>query len=165
MRDRDLYFKWLQLWYKVANPVYFYSDNKTIVEMFLKIRSKTSFTTHAIYLPRLTMWSFNLVPEIWKIFNQTSYPKIPPNTMVPEYVVSQHAKVEVINRTITKFKFSNDHPLIWLDIGVLREYKHNHSCGKFVLPPSFDEQKIGASLVTGTSLIKNRRQKRCKSST
>ena len=149
IRGSDVYLNWLRVWYKIANPVYFYSDNKTIVDLFLKIRSKTNFSTFAVHISRSEMWSFNMTPEVARIFAQKSYPQFHPNTVVPEYAIAQHAKFELLNLTIHKFNISAKQAIMWMDVGAIREYQHSYPCGKLVLPPTFNQSTIGAFRVGG----------------
>jgi Bacterial protein of unknown function (HtrL_YibB) len=90
------------------------------------------------------MWTFQLLPEVKRIFAKPGYPKHYPNTVVPGYAVAVQAKYEVTQMSVLENPFKTKY-FCWLDMGYFRDIASvptNHSTFSIYLPRGFQEDSV-----------------------
>ena len=120
--------------------------------MLLETRKHLANKTRVIYIRRSELKSFQQVERIRTLFQDPQYPKHPPNTVIAEYPCSQHAKYELVKRTIEEGYFSSTKFVAWIDIGYFRYLTRRRRKFYMVIPPEMDESKIAMTEVTRADL-------------
>ena len=96
-------------------------------------------------------WAFQMKDDIKEIFDTKKYPKHYPNTVVPEYTCTTHAKFDVISRAARNNYFYTKY-VIWLDTGYFRDIVMEKQYYKLGLPPDFNESRIAVTQVYDVSM-------------
>ncbi|ESO02366.1 hypothetical protein HELRODRAFT_161626 [Helobdella robusta] len=148
----ELYKKWMRTFYSIRNPVVFYSDSQEICDYFRTLRQHLpKFKTKIILKERSSLWAFSIEKETEEIFKQVGYPKHYPNTVVPAYSCSMHAKYELLRETIITNPFKTKY-IAWIDVGLFRNLAQDKNpianpkklkMFGLKLPPDFNEENIG----------------------
>ncbi len=141
-RTKSQYEEWMLRYEKISNPVYFYSDNKTFVEKFKRIRKKFGFETKSRLVDRKNLWGFMQESKIAKIFHRSGYPKHHPNTVFPAYAAAMIAKLDLLEITIETHDLGDDEYIAWVDLGQFRNYPMKETCFEMKKPPKFEENSV-----------------------
>ena len=114
--------------------------------MLLETRRHLANKTRVIRVHRSQLKSFRDVEKIRTIFRDPQYPRHPPNTVIPEYPCTQHAKYEFILEALEKNYFPSKY-IAWLDIGYFRYLIERRRSFYIVTPPGMDESKVAMNEV------------------
>ena len=144
--DMPLYKKWSHAFKNMQNLVIFYTDSEAFGNAFTKVRSKLSNTTKIIYVNKTDLWAFEWVDRIRSIYSIKGYPKHHPNTVVPEYSCTQHAKHAVVEDAILK-NYSTTKYITWIDVGYFRYLAQNDKKFWIVKPLKFNDSRIAMNEV------------------
>ena len=130
---------------QIDNPVVAYFDDDTFFEAFRNIRNgDLANKTKIVKVDRKDLWAFKLMPKVTRIFSDPMYPKFQPNTVVPEYSCSMHAKYELMIKAINDNYFTTD-DFAWIDIGLFRHQDPSRTAPfRIGLPPKFNHSHIGS---------------------
>ena len=124
------------------NPLYVYVDSEEYKKLLENIRGNLKNKTILKLIDRDSTWGFGLKDNISSIFADPNYPKHPPNTVIPDYSCSMHAKFDVMIRSVGENVFKTNY-FAWLDIGYFRNLVNTTDKHfKIHLPPCFDETKV-----------------------
>lgn len=94
---------------------------------------------------REDLWPFQMEEQIRAIYEQPDYPKFSPNTVMPEYTCTQHAKYACLEDTFRERYFRSPYAA-WLDIGYFRDVAGRRRHFVIVPPADFDEDKVGLKI-------------------
>ena len=84
-------------------------------------RPDLSNRTRAFLIDRFSLRSFReYLPRIRKVLRDPPFPRYFPNTVVPEYGATMHAKYDALERAIRANYFGSKY-FAWIDVGVFRE--------------------------------------------
>ena len=99
-------------------------------------------------MTRNQTWAFSLLPKIKRVLREKNYPKILPNTAVPEYQCIQHIKYEHVQNVAKTNPFKTKY-FAWIDIGLFRDIVDTkHEKFKLFLPPDMDLSRVAYGEVT-----------------
>jgi len=117
-----LYHEWSKPFGFITNPVVIFTDSKPFAIMMEKLRSSNGLKnkTKIILVNRTSIWAFQLMTPLTRLFEQKWYPKFYPNTVSPAYSCVQHAKFAVVATAVRKNYFRTLF-YAWLDIGYFRQ--------------------------------------------
>ncbi|KAK2155554.1 hypothetical protein LSH36_237g04070 [Paralvinella palmiformis] len=136
----EKYYKWMESYRSMFNPVIAFFDNDTVMKYFQGIRQPLGENyTKTFLVQRSDMWAFNLRESISRIFKKPGYPKYHPNTVVPEYSCLMHAKYEAIFLA-TEANFFCTQYFAWIDIGYFR--KTSMSPFEIWIPPNYNSSLV-----------------------
>ena len=143
-----LYREWIKVFHRIENPVVAFFDNERDVKMFQVLRNALPGNrTQVVKISRVSMWAFSLRSNIADIFSRPFYPKHHPNTVLPEYSCTMHAKYELMARVVNENPF-NTRFFSWLDVGLFRDISANQGPPfSLYIPPNFDRTKVAYSQV------------------
>lgn len=153
MRNRTHYLQWMQVWRKMKNSVVFYTNNVTIEQEFIHLRSIYGYPTRTVLVDSenitnpSTLWSFTLLPNITAIFTRPGYPQYPPYTVNAMYSAVIHSKLDMVERVILSNPYGTQR-FAWMDVGILRTYPEDAPCFEIHAPPQFDQSKIAMNQIT-----------------
>ncbi|XP_033760362.1 uncharacterized protein LOC117342333 isoform X3 [Pecten maximus] len=151
VRTPQKYENWLSVLGRVKNPVILYTDSQAFATLFRKIRNNTKHITKANVIERNTLWSFQIMPKIAKLYSVPGYPKHYPNTYVPAYTALTHSKLPVVLDAIKENFFTTEY-YCWLDIGYFREIVSRNKTFWLEVPSDFDATKVGVTRVYNSKL-------------
>ena len=147
-RSMKTYLEWAKTFQFLQNPLVAYTDSERFRQELTSLRLRANLTTitKIFLMDRNSSWAFRRKEKIKSIFAMKGYPKYYPNTVVPEYSCSMHAKYDVISRAAKENYFHTDY-FAWLDIGFFRNEIKNTK--KFILrlPKDFNSTKIAVNRV------------------
>ncbi|KAL8558588.1 hypothetical protein ACOMHN_046306 [Nucella lapillus] len=142
------YLYWAGVYQYVLNPLVVYTDSEQIENMFLETRKHLANLTKVIRVSRSSLEAFRDVEKIRALFQDPNYPKFHPNTDIPEYPCSQHAKYELVKRTMDEGYFASSTRFIaWIDIGYFRYLTKRRRNFYITTPPGMDELRISMTQV------------------
>ena len=150
------YKHWMTIYSRIKNPVIAWFDNPDDAKYFKQIRSSSPNRRTIIYvINRNETWSFStLQPKIKSIYDRPGYPKLNPNTVLPEYSCVMHAKYELMLRAVYNNHF-NILYFAWLDIGLYRKLIDKEEGSKetfeIYIPPDMDQNKVAYNKVFNRS--------------
>lgn len=147
----DTYFNWAKTFQFLTNPLIVYTDSIIFLRHMTNIRSDLIRRTKLILIQRNSLWAFQRVESIRKIFNTHGYPKFYPNTVIPEYSAAQHAKYEFMTKA-AKANYFNTTSLAWLDIGYFRKELSSPRYFRLLEPPKFNREQLAFNLVYDVDL-------------
>lgn len=150
------YKQWAEVFRNIVNPLIFYTDSKDFKLLMEKYREKFRNKTKIILITdRKKFWPFQILKEIQTVFQQPNYPKYYPNTVMPEYSASQHAKYAVLADALKQNIFHTEF-YAWLDVGYFRDATCEGENHYFRInpPPEVDKTRLSINLVN-QSLTKN----------
>ncbi|XP_021376649.1 uncharacterized protein LOC110465269 isoform X2 [Mizuhopecten yessoensis] len=151
IRTPKKYEDWLRVFGRIQNPVILYTDSQAFATLFANIRNKTKYLTKIIVINRDTLWSFQIMPKIAKLYSMPGYPKHYPNTFIPAYTALTHSKLPIVLDAIQKQYFSTDY-YCWLDVGYFRDIVTRNKTFWLEVPNDFDPSKIGVTRVYNSKL-------------
>lgn len=151
MRTPQKYQDWLRVLGRVKNPVILYTDSQPFAALFRDIRNNYTHSTKVVVIERNTLWSFQIMPQIAKIYSAPGYPKHYPNTYIPAYTSLTHSKLPVVVDAIEHSYFSTDY-YCWLDVGYFREIVTRNKTFWLEVPSDFDSTKVGVTRVYNSKL-------------
>ncbi|XP_076455426.1 uncharacterized protein LOC143290003 isoform X2 [Babylonia areolata] len=142
------YLLWAEAFQYVLNPLVVYTDSEQIENMFLETRKQLSNRTRVVRVSRSSLDSFRDVEKIRQLFQDPEYPKFHPNTVVPEYPCSQHAKYELVRRTLDDTNFFPENRYVaWVDIGYFRYLIKRRRPFYLTTPPGWDESAVAMTRI------------------
>ena len=150
----ELYRSWGSVYRYMRNPVIFYTDSDDFATMFKRMRFAFPNMTQVIKVDRNKLWAFKWVDRIRNIYSDPNYPKFHPNTVVPEYTCSQHAKYACVEDAILK-KYVTTKYVMWLDFGYFRLITERKRDFRMTLPPRFDEKRIAVNQLNYRTLTQS----------
>ncbi|XP_061166829.1 uncharacterized protein LOC133175738 [Saccostrea echinata] len=150
---KNTYLTWAKTFQYLTNPLVVYTDCAEFRDLMKKLRSegKLNYETEIFFVKRKTLWPFQLVDRIKKVFTQPGYPIHYPNTVNPFYAASQHAKYAVMSDAVQRNLF-NTPCYAWLDIGYFRDLVGNNESFELKIPPNFDQSRVAVNLVFNQSM-------------
>ncbi|XP_060075019.1 uncharacterized protein LOC132554725 [Ylistrum balloti] len=151
IRKPKSYENWLRVLGKIKNPVILYTDSPAFAEAFDNIRNHTKDLTKSVVINRTSLWSFQIIPKIAKLYSTPGYPKHYPNTYVPAYTALTHSKLPVVLDAINQSYFLTDY-YCWLDIGYFRDILARKQSFWLEVPSDFDATKVGVTRVYNSKL-------------
>lgn len=92
---------------------------------------------------RTSLFAFENLDRVKRIFADPAYPKFHPNTVLPEYSCSQHAKFDLVKRAINRDYFRTKY-YAWVDLGYFRHTTFRQRKFWITVPPEMDDNKIAA---------------------
>lgn len=143
------YQRWAMVFRNIVNPLIFYTDSKDFKLLMERYREKFRNKTKIILVTdRKKFWPFQILKEIQSVFQQPNYPKHYPNTVLPEYSASQHAKYAVVAAAL-KRNFFHTQYYAWLDVGYFRDATCEGENQFFRInpPPEVDRTRLSMNLV------------------
>ena len=172
---RDTYVRWMAGLARLLNPLVFYTEVPELRDLLERERSVVAGRamtsarvdlrnrTRAFLFERSTLHSFrHYLPRIRDILRNPPYPRFNPNTVVPEYGATMHAKFDVLERAI-RANYFNSKYFAWIDVGVFRDVGESgvtaaltigaslplRPVAQFglLLPPQFDERRVASGEV------------------
>lgn len=152
INNKQLYFDRAKVFRYLVNPLIVYTDSKAFKDYMLMVRTNRSTSTKVILVKRESLWAFQNVEEVRRIYSQPDYPKRHPGTTYPEYACTQYAKFDFLRNSIKDNIFAAKY-YTWIDIGYFRD---RDSKKQFYLctPHEFNASKIAMSLVRFDSSLK-----------
>ena len=167
---RATYMRWLAGLTRLLNPLVFYTEVPELRDLLVRERAAgvgrattparvdLRSRTRAFLIERSSLRAFrHYLPRIRDILRDPPYPRYHPNTVVPEYGATMHAKFEVLERAIRANYFRSKY-FAWIDVGVFRDVGESgvtaaHTTGAplplrpvaqfgLLLPPHFDERRV-----------------------
>ncbi|KAL8566613.1 hypothetical protein ACOMHN_049754 [Nucella lapillus] len=141
----DTYLQMAQGLIFLQNPLVIFTDCKTMASLFRDHFSGKNLKV-VFVSDRSELLSFQLLPKVAQIFSDPNYPKFSPNTVLPEYSCSQHAKMDVVDKALAWNPFRTTY-FAWIDIGYFRELVFRKKKFWISVPAEFDDQKVAASLI------------------
>lgn len=149
------YEQWAEVFRNIVNPLIFYTDSKDFKLLMEKYREKFRNKTKIILISnRKKFWPFQILKEIQSVFRQPNYPKYYPNTVMPEYSASQHAKYAVVADALKRNIFYTEF-YAWLDVGYFRDAcDDENQYFRINPPPEVDKTRLSINLMN-QSLTKN----------
>ena len=152
-RTPNAYLKWSETFKYMLNPLVVYTDSQHFYDHMLELRTKSKNKTRVFMFNRTSSWAFQMKDDIKEIFDMKHYPKHYPNTVVPEYTCTTHAKFDVVSRAATNNYFYTKY-IMWLDIGYFRYIAMKKQYFKLELPSDFNESRIAVTQVYNVSMSK-----------
>ncbi|XP_064613396.1 uncharacterized protein LOC135477171 [Liolophura sinensis] len=148
----ELYQGWASVFGRMQNNLVVYTDDLTFKQIIEDSRLELKAQTSVVFIQnRSSLWAFQLRPHIQTIFADPSYPKHHPNTVLADYPCAQHAKYEVVARTIQDRVFPAAH-YAWLDVGYFRDIVDQKFSFSLQVPGDFDDNKIAYTKIAEASL-------------
>ncbi|KAK7087317.1 hypothetical protein V1264_021386 [Littorina saxatilis] len=95
---------------------------------------------------RTELFAFKKLKRVREIFADPSYPKFHPNTVLPEYACTQHAKVDLMERAILEDYFHTKY-YAWIDLGYFRDTSSRKRKFWITVPPAMDDKKVAVNEV------------------
>lgn len=141
------YLRWAEVFQHVQNPLIVYTDSDQVANLFRQTRGHLANRTQVLTVQRSHMRSFQHVSTLRQLFQDPAYPKHFPNTVIPEYPCSQHAKYELVQRALTERRFPQTKYIAWLDIGYFRYLTHRRRDFYVVVPPRLEDGAIAMTEV------------------
>ncbi|KAK7502519.1 hypothetical protein BaRGS_00006094 [Batillaria attramentaria] len=138
------YMEWAETYKYLANPLIVYTDSTAFQQWFLSVRTGIENRTSIIRLNRTNVPSFQRIDKVVRVFSDPNYPKFYPNTVLPEYACSQHAKVDFVAMSIRENPFATKY-FAWLDIGYFRYTTFRKRKFWIVVPPEMDDNKMAVN--------------------
>ena len=151
VRSMETYLEWTKTFRFLQNPLVAYTDSERFMHEMKSLRADLSNVTKIFLIDRNSSWAFRRKDVIKDIFAIKGYPKHHPNTVVPEYSCSMHAKYDVISRAAKENYFHTDY-FAWLDIGLFRNEVSNPRKFILQLPGGFNSSKISVNRVYNVSM-------------
>eukprot|EP00105_Crassostrea_gigas_P035653 XP_019919801.1 PREDICTED: uncharacterized protein LOC109617685 [Crassostrea gigas] len=150
------YKQWAEVFQNIINPLIFYTNSKDFKLLVEKYREKFRNKTKIILITdRKEFWPFQISKEIQAVFQQPNIPKYYPNTVMPEYSASQHAKYAVLADAFKQNIFHTEF-YAWLNVGYFGDATCEGENHYFRMnpPPEVDKTRLSINLVN-QSLTKN----------
>lgn len=141
------YLRWAEVYQYVQNPLVIFTDSEQVENLFIQTRSHLANRTKIITIHRADLRSFKHVGTLRRIFQDPAYPKHYPNTVIPEYPCSQHAKYELMQRALVEGYFPQTKYIAWLDIGYFRYLTQRKKDFYIVKPPRMNDEAIAMTEV------------------
>ncbi|PVD36552.1 hypothetical protein C0Q70_03537 [Pomacea canaliculata] len=95
------------------------------------------------HLDSSTLWPFQYKDVIARLYARKDYPKHAPNTVVPEYSCSMHAKYACLHDAmVLQHGLVTTHFVAWVDIGYYRDLTNSNISYCIVPPKDFNETKV-----------------------
>ena len=161
---RATYVRWLAGLARLLNPLVFYTEMPELRDLLVSERAAGAgrtrvdlrSRTRAFLIERSSLRAFqHYLPRIRDILRDPPYPRYHPNTVVPEYGATMHAKFDVLERAIRANYFRSKY-FAWIDVGVFRDVGESgvtaaHTTGAplravtqfgLLLPSYFDERRV-----------------------
>ncbi|XP_060069022.1 uncharacterized protein LOC132549116 [Ylistrum balloti] len=145
-RTPEIYANWIKLFGRIKNPVVFYTDSQDFATLFDNVRKDSKHLTKTIIVNRNSLWSFQIMPKIAKVFSTPGYPLQHPNTFIPAYAALTHSKFPALVDAIQQNYFPTDY-YTWLDIGYFREIVNRNKTFWLEVPSDFEATKVGVTRV------------------
>lgn len=152
-RRLEDYKKWVIPFKYLQNPLVLFTDNKEDEKYFKLLLKNASCRVIVVRIDRNDLWSFQIIPEIRKLYANKSYPWHYPNTVYPAYTSITHSKLTLLKSAILKEYFQTDY-YCWLDIGYFRHISSERRKFWLEVPQDFDSSKIGVTRVFNVPLKK-----------
>ena len=146
--NKQGYMNWASTYRCVTNPLIVYTDSDEFYTFMTKVRTDFQKKTKIFKIERQSLWAFQLIDKIKAVFSQPGYPKHSPNTIMPEYSATQHAKYALVSNAIRDKHFENDF-YAWIDIGYFRNSVEYNNFFQLLAPPDIDKNKIAVNQVRG----------------
>ena len=140
------YFRWARAFHFLQNPLVVYTDSTEMERAFRYSRTHQINLKIILIHNRTSLFAFEKLDRVKRIFVDPAYPKFHPNTVLPEYACSQHAKFDLVERAILSDYFGTKY-YAWLDIGYFRHTTFRQRDFWITVPPEMDESKIAVSEV------------------
>ncbi|XP_025084008.1 LOW QUALITY PROTEIN: uncharacterized protein LOC112558035 [Pomacea canaliculata] len=142
-RTVEEYYPWSAAFGRVYAPLVFYTDSEKFGSHVQKLRAHMDpRLTHVISVNRSTLWPFEYKDVIARLYARKDYPKHAPNTVVPEYSCSMHAKYACLYDASVTAWFG-DNALHSLDRHRILPGLTNPNISYCVTTPKeFDENKV-----------------------
>ncbi|PVD36551.1 hypothetical protein C0Q70_03536 [Pomacea canaliculata] len=143
-RTVQTYYPWSEAFGRIYAPLIFYTDSDKFGEHIRQLRAHMAPNfTHVISVNRSTLWPFQYKDIIARLYAQTNYPKHEPNTVVPEYSCSMHAKYACLHDAmVLQHGLVTTHFVAWVDIGYYRDLRNPNISYCIVPPKDFNETKV-----------------------
>ncbi|KAK7502521.1 hypothetical protein BaRGS_00006096, partial [Batillaria attramentaria] len=140
------YLDWAEAYKYLANPLVVYTDSSHFQQWFLKARTGMEKRTSIVRIDRADIPAYQRIDKVARVFSDPNYPRFYPNTVLPEYACSQHAKVDFVAKSIRENPFGTKY-FAWLDIGYFRDALSRKRKFWIVVPPEMDDSKIAVNQV------------------
>ena len=150
----NLYLGWAKTFNYLMNPLVVYTDSTRFKNWMQNLRSNMTEKTKIFLVERSSLWIFQRIGEIRSIYEQTSYPKHFPNTVIPEYACTQHAKYDLLSRAAKENYFHTNY-FAWLDVGYFRDIARKQAYFVLQTPPKFNSSKIAMNQINVVDLNMN----------
>jgi hypothetical protein len=144
--NKEGYMNWASAYRFVTNPLIVYTDSEDFYKFMMKVRTDFQKKTKIFKIERQSLWAFQLIDQIKAVFSQPGYPKHIPNTIMPAYSATQHAKYALVSNAIRDKHFENDF-YAWIDIGYFRNSVKYNNFFQLLAPPDIDKNKIAINQV------------------
>ncbi|KAK7089227.1 uncharacterized protein [Littorina saxatilis] len=141
------YLHWAEVFQYVMNPLVVFTDSEQVENMLLQSRRDLLNRTVVIRVQRSRLNAFKSVEKIRTLFRDPQYPKHFPNTVIPEYPCSQHAKYEFVKEALERNLFPSNKYIAWIDIGYYRYLTQRRRRFYVITPPGMDESKIAMTQI------------------
>lgn len=142
------YLHWAEVYQYVLNPLVVYTDSEQIENMFLETRKHLANQTKVFRISRSSLDAFRDIEQIRQLFQDPNYPKFHPNTDVPEYPCSQHAKYELVKKTIDNNHFASTRYIAWIDIGYFRYITKRRRPFYITVPAGMDDTRVAMTEIS-----------------
>lgn len=152
-RSPSVYLQWAESFLFIQNPVILFTDCKDVANLFRANFSGRNLRV-VFVSDRSELFSFQQLPEVRRILSDPSYPKFYPNTVVPEYSCSQHAKIDVVDRALAWNIFRTEY-FAWVDLGYFRDLVFRKKKFWIAVPADFDDRKVAAGLIEAANYSKD----------
>ncbi|XP_076096890.1 uncharacterized protein LOC143067475 [Mytilus galloprovincialis] len=153
IRTPESYKVWMSVYKYLKNPLIIYTDSKKFADFFTDLRNNSALITQIIMLSRDDLWSFNIKPQIAKIYSKPGYPKHYPNTYIPDYTCMTHSKLTLVAKAIDSKLLVSDY-YSWIDLGYYRDVSSRKKYFYLEVPSDFDNSKVGVTQVYNVPLEK-----------
>jgi hypothetical protein len=142
MRSQSNYSNWMGSFRHIHNPVVaFFDYHDPLWRRFKRIRKAVDAETDIKCINRNDLWTFKILKNISKIFNNPKYPKHYPNTVIPAYACVSSSRFELVKIVIDENPFKTRY-FAWVDIGYFRRRLHENQIVKLGMPHGFNRNKI-----------------------
>ena len=142
----SLYLDWAASFQYLLNPLVVYTDSVLFRDRIAELRSQLKTSTKIILVKTSSLWAWDMIGDMKELFSKPWYPKFHPNTVIPEYAATQHAKYAVVSEAIKQNYFQTDF-YSWVDVGYFRDILGKQKPFILVPPSGFRRNRVGANVV------------------
>ena len=142
------YKQWMRPFGVIANRMVVFVEDDGMVEYIREIRSCFPENhTEVIIVSRSELWAFSILDKVKKIYSNSSYTKVHPNTVNAEYTCVMHSKYELLQSVIDA-DILHSPALAWVDAGYFKLLDGKITAPfKLLVPSKFNTEKIGFSQI------------------
>ena len=140
----DKYFRWASVFHFLQNPLVVFTDSKELEQIFRRGNAAQDRAVKVILIHnRTSLFAFQNLDKVERIFADPAYPKFHPNTVLPAYSCMQHAKFDLVEKAISGDYFHTKY-YAWVDLGYFRHITFRQRKFWVTVPPEMDDRKMAA---------------------